>query len=132
MGSPGWQSIVFPLSELSRPPLFVSSPSISPGRHSISSQVAYLLVKQSSVPSAALQPELTVDWLVASHSSPLIMLKRSCSVRPKIHLPGASERRGGERRGQTKRDKREWDTFLIEVQAVCLCTHLCMCLEPLS
>lgn len=149
MGSPGWQNIVFPLSLLSWPPLFVSSPSVSPGRHSISSQVAYLLVRQCNVPSAALQPELTVDWLVAAHWSPLIVLKWSCSLRPKTHFPWARERRGGERRGKTERlnslkwdedrwkkvkartgkcmerDKREQDIFLIEVQGVCLCMQKC-------
>lgn len=52
MGSPGWQHIVFPLRLLSWPPLFVSSPSISPGRHSRISQVAYLLVSQCNFPSA--------------------------------------------------------------------------------
>lgn len=87
VGSPGWQNIVFPLRLLSWPPLFVSSPSISPGRHSRISQVAYLLVSQCNFPSAAHQPELTDDWLVPLHSSPLIVLKWSRSVRPKIHFP---------------------------------------------
>lgn len=75
MESLGWQNIVFPLSLLSWPFLFGTSLSVSPGRHSISSQVAYLLVRQRNVPSAALQPELTVDWLVALHSSALIVFK---------------------------------------------------------
>ncbi len=92
---------MFPLSLLSWPPLFVSSPSISPRSHSIRSQVSYLLVSQRRVPSVALQPELTVDWLVALHSSPLIMLKWSRFVRPKIHFPWARERRGGGIRDET-------------------------------
>lgn len=76
--------------------LFVSSAFSSPGRHSTSSQVAYLLVRQCSFPSAALQPQLTDDWLAVLHSSALIVLKRSCSVRPKIGFPWAREGRGGD------------------------------------
>lgn len=58
-------------------PLCLPPPPISPGRHSRISQVAYLLVSLCNFSSAALQPDLTDDWLVALHSSPVIMLKWS-------------------------------------------------------
>lgn len=147
MGSPGWQNIVFPLSLHSWPLLFVSSPSFPPGRHYRRSQVAYLLVR----------PELTADWLVALNSSPLILLKWSCSLRHKLHFPQARERCGCERRGKTEElnflnweedrwkiwtkktekwmenDKEEWDPFLLEVQVVCVCmekcSHKCVCVD---
>ncbi len=66
--------------------------------------------KAAQCPLSSPPAELTVDWLVALHSSPLIVLKWSCSLRPKIHFPWARERREGERRGKTERlNSLKWD-----------------------
>lgn len=145
MGSPGWQNTVFPLSLLSWPPLFVSAPSISPGRHSVGSRVAYLLVSQCNFPSAALQPELTNDWLVALHSSRLILLKWRRSVRPKVHFPWTRERNGGETeitfsearwsrieevKVRTGRyvEREKWERDILKENNLCMqkCFHKCV------
>lgn len=104
--SPGWLNIVFPLTLHSWPLLFVSSPSLPPGRHYTSSQVACLPARQ----------ELPVHRLVALHSSPLILLKWSCSQRVKLYFPQVRERCGGKRRGKTEkshflnREEDRWKT----------------------